>query len=311
LKAARHAEEAVMRVRELLRWSVFPAMLVAAVAVTGIALERGAQPALAVLAIYVAMMPAVAFLERVLPYRREWNRSHHDLGADAMYLPMTWGTGALLSPLFAALAVAIAGFLSEHVGTGLWPMHWPLYAQIALACVVAEFFDYWGHRLLHENRWLWRLHAIHHSAQRVYWLNATRTHPGELLVRGLFGAIPLAVLGVGEPVFAYFMVLGRVAGLFQHANIDFALGPFSWIFSIGDLHRWHHSRERAEADSNYGNSFIFWDAVFGTRYLPPDREPPDQVGIGGLDAFPTRLPAQLLAPFRWRRIERASALSPR
>lgn len=293
--------------RELARWSVFPLMLIGALATTWVAAERGAAPAAAVFLLYLAMMPVVALLERLLPYRRAWNEGKHDLLTDALYLPTTWGLGALLAPAFAAVAVSVEGFVSARVGSDLWPTGWPLAAQVALACVIAEFFDYWGHRLLHRVPALWRFHAIHHSARRVYWLNATRTHPGELLVRGLFGAVPLAVLGVGELVFAYTMVLGRVAGLFQHANIDFHLGPFAWIFSIGDLHRWHHSRDRSEADRNYGNSFIFWDAIFGTRFLPRDREPPTEVGIGGLETFPTAYASQVLAPFRYRQIEAASA----
>jgi len=293
-----------------LRLLVFPVMLVAALAATALALGSGAEGSVAVLLIYVGMMPVVAGLERVIPHRAEWNQRRGDLLADALYMPTTWGVGALLSPLFAAVAVAVAGALSRTTGSEPWPSEWPLAAQVALACGVAEFFDYWGHRVLHRIPWLWRFHSIHHSAKRVYWLNATRTHPGELLVRGLFGGVPLAVLGVGEPVFAYWMVLGRVAGLFQHANIDFALGPFSWLFSIGDLHRWHHSRDRTEADRNYGNSFIFWDTAFGTRYLPSDREPPAEVGIANLDAFPTHFLDQLGAPFRFAAIERASQKTP-
>ena len=59
----------------------------------------------------------------------------------------------------------------------------------------------------------------------------------------------------------------------------------SWIFSIGELHRWHHSAERHEADLNYGDTFIFWDAVFGTRFLPRGVEAPSDVGIRGLEAL--------------------------
>ena len=91
------------------------------------------------------------------------------------------------------------------------------------------------------------------------------------------------------------------------ANIDFALGPFAWIFSIGELHRWHHSAQRDEADHNYGDTFIFWDGLFGTRYLPRDRPAPERVGIANLEAFPTGWWAQQLAPFRYRAIERKSA----
>jgi len=72
------------------------------------------------------------------------------------------------------------------------------------------------------------------------------------------------------------------------------------------MHRWHHSRERREADTNYGNAYIFWDAIFGTRYLPDDREPPEQLGIAGLEAFPKGFFTQWISPFRWARIRRES-----
>jgi sterol desaturase/sphingolipid hydroxylase (fatty acid hydroxylase superfamily) len=95
-------------------------------------------------------------------------------------------------------------------------------------------------------------------------------------------------------------VVNVAVGLFQHANIDFRLGPLSWIFSVGELHRWHHSTVIDEANRNYGNNFIFWDAVFGTRFLPADRDCPADLGIGR--SFPTTLGAQLAAPFRWSRL---------
>jgi sterol desaturase/sphingolipid hydroxylase (fatty acid hydroxylase superfamily) len=160
---------------------------------------------------------------------------------------------------------------------------------------------------MHESPWLWRFHATHHSPERVYWLNATRSHPGEMLVRGTVGLLPLAILGAGREIFVLLGVVNVAVGFFQHANVDFRLGPLSWIFSVGDVHRWHHSRVRAEADCNYGNNFIFWDAVFGTRYMPADRPPPAEVGIDGLDGFPKGVLAQLLSPFRWERYARDGA----
>jgi sterol desaturase/sphingolipid hydroxylase (fatty acid hydroxylase superfamily) len=286
--------------RALVRWIVFPSTLALGLAATALALRRGVSPELAVLAVYFACMPLVALLERLLPWRREWNRSQGDSATDGLYLASTWGLGAVLGPLFAALSVAAGSALSRASGGGIWPLDWPLAAQVALACVVAEFFDYWGHRLLHESRVLWRCHTIHHSAPRVYWLNATRTHPAEILFRGLFGAIPLGALGVGPEAIAYWAVIGRVAGLYQHANVDFALGPLAWLFSIGELHRWHHARGFEAARCNYGNTFIVWDAVFGTRRLPRGEHSPAEVGIEGMEAFPRGWAAQLLAPLRWR-----------
>jgi sterol desaturase/sphingolipid hydroxylase (fatty acid hydroxylase superfamily) len=87
-------------------------------------------------------------------------------------------------------------------------------------------------------------------------------------------------------------------GLFQHANIDFELGPLSWIFSVGEMHRWHHSEHLTEANHNYGNSFLFWDVVFGTWYRPRGLAAPEKLGIGGLEGFPQSWFRQLLEPFR-------------
>ena len=246
-------------------------------------------------------------MERILPYRREWNRSHGDLRTDSLYFLTEIVVGGLMAPLLAVLTIIIGGWISGQLGGSLWPAHWPILAQVLLATVVREFFDYWAHRSMHRFHWLWRLHATHHSAQRVYWLNATRAHPGEIVYRFCFvWVLPLAVLGVPKEVLALTTMAAVLADAYQHANIAIRLGPLSWVYSIGNLHRWHHSRERLEADTNYGNAYIFWDAIFGTRYLPDDREPPGQVGIAGLEAFPKGFFAQWISPFRWARIRRES-----
>ena len=221
--------------RELARLWVFPTMLVAAVGATAVAIDAGAPPAAAVFGLYLLMMPMVAGLERWLPHRPEWNEGRGDRLTDALYLPTTWGLGALLSPAFAAVAVAVEGALSRSVGATSWPEHWPLALQVALACVVAEFFDYWGHRVMHKFDWLWRLHATHHQPGRVYFLNGTRAHPLEVALRfGFIGVIPLAILGVEGRVLALTAIAALCADVYQHANIAIRLGPLSWIYSIGD-----------------------------------------------------------------------------
>jgi len=282
--------------------TVFPLVLATAIVGSAVALERGMPVGTVLLVTAVATVTAIVLLERGLPYRREWNRSHGDLPADAVYLPMTVGVNVLIEPRAAVLGVVLGAWLSSTIGVGLWPSQWPLLGQLAVACVVAEFFDYWAHRVMHENRWLWRLHATHHSAPRLYWLNATRSHPGEMVFRGAVSIAPLSVLGADQSLFAMVGIVNIVVGLFQHANIDFALGPLSWVFSIGEMHRWHHSRDLAEANSNYGNNFIFWDAVFGTRYRPAGGACPSALGIAEPAAFPRTVLAQLVAPFRWSQL---------
>lgn len=272
------------------------------------AIDSGIAPEMVVFPISLASLLLVAVMERILPYRREWNRSHGDLRTDILYYLTQIFVGGLLQPVLAMLTIIIGGWLSAQLGGSFWPLSWPVLAQVLLATVVREFFDYWAHRSMHDFDWLWRFHATHHSARRVYWLNATRAHPVEIAYRFCFvWVLPLAVLGVPPKVLALATVAAIVVDAFQHANIAIRLGPLSWLFSVGDLHRWHHSRVRDESDKNYGNVYIFWDVVFGTRYLPPDRDPPGDVGLGGMDAFPTGFWAQWIAPFRWAKIRRESS----
>lgn len=293
------------------RWlaaGAVPTSVVVCVLLAEAAMRGGVAPAATVLPIAFAMFAVVALLERVLPWHRDWLHSKGDLGVDSLYLPTQFVTSGLLRPLATTLAVAGSGVIARVAPDGLWPQAWPVAAQVVLASAVREFFDYWAHRAMHEVNGLWRFHATHHSAPRLYWLNGTRAHPLEIAFRfALVGVVPLAMLGVDERVLALTSVAALAADTYQHANIDLRLGPLAWLYSIGDAHRWHHSRTRDEADRNYGNVYLFWDAVFGTRYLPTDREPPTRVGIEGLSAFPQRFLAQWIAPFRWTAIERASA----
>lgn len=293
--------------RAVLAVSLVPASVAGGVIAALWAMGSGVEPVMVVFPISLASLLLVAVMERILPYRRDWNRSHGDLRTDALYYLTQIVVGGLLTPVLGTLTIIIGGWLSARVGGSLWPTQWPILAQVLLATVVREFFDYWAHRSMHHYDWLWRVHATHHSAPRVYWLNATRAHPVEIAYRFcLVWVLPLAILGVSQDVLALATVAAVVADAFQHANIAIRLGPLSWIFSIGDLHRWHHSRDRHEADTNYGNVYIFWDAIFGTRYLPADRQPPAEVGIAGLDAFPQGFFAQWLSPFRWNQIRRDS-----
>jgi hypothetical protein len=75
-------------------------------------------------------------MERILPYRREWNRSHGDLRTDSFYFLTQIFVGGLLAPVLAALTIIIGGWLSARMGGSLWPYSWPILAQMLLASAV-------------------------------------------------------------------------------------------------------------------------------------------------------------------------------
>jgi sterol desaturase/sphingolipid hydroxylase (fatty acid hydroxylase superfamily) len=196
---------------------------------------------------------------------------------------------------FGALA-SFALWAEGRLGIGLWPHGWPLAAQVALALVFIEFAQYWVHRAQHQWPLLWRFHAVHHSAPRLYWLNAGRVHPLEAVANYLVAVPILVALGCGADALTLYLVLITTSGSVQHANVDFRLGPLNWIFSQGENHRWHHAPQKRVADHNFGVVLIIWDVVFGTRKAPGAW--PEEVGVEPVGAYPKGYLAHLWAPFR-------------
>jgi sterol desaturase/sphingolipid hydroxylase (fatty acid hydroxylase superfamily) len=271
-------------------------------------MQRGLEPAVAILGPQMAAIFVVVVCEHIYPHHQTWNVSRGDLSVDARHALVIFILSGSITPLLVSLGVAAGGWLSDRVGMGLWPSDWPLPAQIFLAMVIGELPGYWIHRWQHERDWLWRFHAVHHSAPRLYWLNAARFHPVDYLMTYIPSYLLLVVIGGGEVILAYFAMITVVHGIFQHANLQLRLGPLNWIFSMAELHRWHHSRTVFEANHNYGQTISIWDWLLGTRYLPADRAPPEDIGIADLQAFPMSWWAQVLSPFRWAGIKRESRL---
>ena len=293
-----------MALRRAASWLVFPVVMGASLIGAALAMEGGVAPVIAVAVANVLAGAVIIVVERLMPHERDWLRPHGDFVTDLLHTIVSMVTLPELVRVFILSGlVVISGWLTARLGFGLWPSEWPLLAQLPMALVIAEFGGYWSHRLMHEVPLLWRLHAVHHSAPRLYWLNAGRFHPLDALF-GYFTAVPVLIaLGAGESVIGLFVLFTGVHGLFQHANIELRLGPLNWIFSMAELHRWHHSRTIDESNTNFGANLIVWDIVFGTRFLPSDREPPADIGIAGMSRFPTGYLAQLASPFRYEAIE--------
>ena len=99
-------------------------------------------------------------------------------------------------------------------------------------------------------------------------MNATRAHFGEVVFRGIFNAIPLALLGAGAEVLALIGLANSLLGLFQHANIK--TPPWmGYIIQRPESHTVHHAQGIHKY--NYSDLPIF-DILFGTFKNPVDYE---------------------------------------
>ncbi len=297
--------------RALLEWivarSFFPIVLGGALIWAIAEIESGVAPARAIGLPTLLSYFIIASAERLFYWESDWLHSKGDLKVDIGHLLVSGLlTIQLLEVPIRLGAIALASWLAGGIGRGIWPTEWALWTQLGLALVVGEFFLYWIHRLTHEFDWLWRFHAMHHSAPRLYFLNAVRFHPVDIAFSSFSPMIPLLLLGADDRLIALFGLSSAVIGLFQHANVLLRHGPLNWIISTAELHRWHHSQRFEESNTNFGQNLILWDIVFGTRYLPADREPPREIGIVGLSTFPMDYWGQLMSPLRWKAIGASS-----
>jgi len=289
------------------QWSIFPVVMGGSVVWTLHSIASGADAPSAILLPQFAAIAIAAICEHIYPLHRSWNQPRHDIHVDALHGVIVAALISLTTPLVVASGVVVAGWLSSTIGVGLWPTEWPLAVQMLLALVVGELPGYTVHRFQHEWDGLWRFHATHHSAPRLYWLNAGRFHPVDTLLTFVPSYGLLVLCGCPVEVLALFTLVTAIHGIFQHANVQLRLGVLNHFFSMAELHRWHHSKTMEEANHNYGQTVILWDTLFGTRFLPTDRKPPEQIGIPYLSAFPMTWWAQVKSPLEWSRIQRESA----
>jgi len=238
----------------------------------------------------------IAAMERRTPHRREWRPESDEMTTDLTFLGRPARAAApLIGFLFTYALIAPARAL--HLPTmALWPHAWPYWLQALAMILAVDFLRYWLHRAAHEKDALWRLHAVHHSVDRLYWLNTVRFHPIEKTLQMCLDSLPFLILGVHEVVLAIYSVAYATNGFFQHCNVRIRYGVLNYLVGSAETHRWHHSREPREANANYGITLIVWDLLFGTWFLPRDREV-GQVGLHD-NSFPKTFTGLLRAPFR-------------
>ena len=302
---ARSAGSRLRRLRRLAQWLAFPGILAGSLALTAL-LVSVLSPEWAIALVNVTAAAAIVVAERVLPYRASWAKSTGDRAVDIQYLGLNLAGAAVSVPVLAWMA-EFALWIRDQAGGQLWPTEWPILVQVPLALIVFELGAYLFHSLSHRT-WLWRFHAVHHSVDRLYWLNGLRIHPIDYVLTIVPTSGPLLILGIGDDVFAFVTVLGVVNALLQHSNIDTDTGFLDWVFVTPAIHRWHHSTEWNQQRCNLGAVLVVWDVVFRTR-LAPDRPPPVVLGTGH-PGYPRGFVAQLRSPWRrclWDRGEEKNA----
>jgi sterol desaturase/sphingolipid hydroxylase (fatty acid hydroxylase superfamily) len=173
----------------------------------------------------------------------------------------------------AAAAVAVGGtVLAATWGSKLTPQRLWEHRRIdlgegwlpfALAIVGWDLIYYWNHRFMHEARYMWAIHVVHHSSEHYNLSVALRQPVADVL--GTFVPYGLLCLAGIRP--AYVHTARSLNLLYQywvHTEAIRHLGRAEEVLNSPSAHRVHHGTNPQYIDRNHGGILITWDRLFGT-----------------------------------------------
>lgn len=201
----------------------------------------------------------------------------------------------LIMPLLGMLMVWMHEMSAAGPAAGMRSFWTELPPVLALAAVlfIADGISYVRHRLEHT-RWLWPIHAMHHSDRELSWFSAYRQHPLNRLWAVAFDIGLLLLIGV--PLWAIYAnaLVRHYYGLLTHANVPWTFGWLGRVLVSPAMHRWHHVREGDGVGKNFATIFAVFDLAFGTYYVPSACHSPTGLTDEGHNSFLV----QIWAPFR-------------
>ncbi len=257
------------------RYVTYPAILAANAGVIAWTIATGGSVAGITFVLLLASIALLVTLEYVMPHDRSWQPDKTEGLRDLVYFGMNGGIDALTKM---GIAVAVASI-------GTWNNGLSFVVAVPLAILAGDFAGYWLHRWGHSG-WLWRVHGVHHTPDKVNTWNNNTIHFINSIYSGLGKVLPMLALGFSPDVIivaAYALSLQSFA---VHANIDVDLGWLGYLVMGPAHHRMHHSTVVAEA-GNFASATTVWDIAFGTFNYGDGRAAPAAVGVEKPETFPS------------------------
>lgn len=195
-----------------------------------------------------------------------------------------WGLDLLYFCLNHLLISAILIFANYHVSHFNWAISpavqsavqsLPLLVQFVLIVLCADFVLYWEHRLYHEVRLLWPIHAVHHSVESMDWLAGSRGHFLQVFSERAMVMVPLYLLSPDKVVLDWYVTFAALQAVLIHCNLGISFGPLKYVLVTPQFHHWHHSSEKPAIDTNYSAHTVLFDRLFNTYHMPAKYWPAD------------------------------------
>lgn len=265
-----------------------PAMLVAMILFWTLAPDSIAKASVAI-GIGIVFKIALLGMERISERHAHWRLTWKELASDLFYVGMSYTLIKYAGKHFGDDAIIDAIKHYFHIKTA-WAGQIPILFQALAILLIFDFGQYWMHRGMHNWAPLWLTHAPHHHITQLNALKGSVGNPIELFLIGLgiggfFDFLPRAALLAGG--------IGMAIGAYTHANIRFNTPRWwSYLFNTVEHHSLHHSPDYDSSRTNYANTFIFIDRIFGTCVDAESK----QVGLD--DCRRLGIKEQMVYPFR-------------
>lgn len=172
----------------------------------------------------------------------------------------------------------------------------PQILQFIEIMILADLMQYSFHRLFHQIPFLWKFHAVHHSARVMDWMAGSRMHIFEIIALRAVTIIPLYALGFSTFTLYIYIFFVYLVSTWVHANVRFNDEWLAKYFVTPRFHHWHHGIEDEAIDVNFSVHFPWIDKIFGTYYLPKN-EWPSGYGIKN-HPVPNGYLKQFMYPFK-------------
>jgi alkylglycerol monooxygenase len=168
-------------------------------------------------------------------------------------------TGLAVDIVVKILAFYLLLKLSDHRLFSLGYQWW-----VWLACYI--FWDlifYFKHYTEHSVHFMWAIHVNHHSSPFMNLSTSLRSGVLKSIYRYFFWTIPI-IIGFPLPMFLVLYGVGKIWAFFSHSQKLGNWGVFEKFTITPTHHLLHHSYNEGNLNKNFGETFLFWDLLFGT-----------------------------------------------
>ena len=164
-------------------------------------------------------------VERIFPHRNDQPIFRQEWREDLFYYFVSSMMVQILTFLTFVPAKSIHA-LAPMTSVRAWVGALPFVVQFISIMFLTDLVQYWVHRCFHRFPFLWKFHAVHHSAKSMDWIAGARMHFLEILALRGTTVIPMFILGFSSAAMNAYILTVYLYSTFVHANVGWR---FRWV----------------------------------------------------------------------------------